>query len=150
MMQCLLAPSHVYCHPVSGSSSPSLPHTPSTVRAFDGVCLPFLLHSGEAQWRVPIRRACSKPWVDHFSQVSDYQRDLSGYTLKRYATPQSVNTPLQRREWHLRTLEGDKRPVTWESLSDNWVGAQACSKIKNSTPHSCMDLRKRWRETEEH
>lgn len=74
----------------------SLPRTPSTVKAIGGVCLSFLLNNGEMRWRAPIRRLCSTPRVDHFSQVSDHQRDLSGYTLKCSATLQSVNIPLQK------------------------------------------------------
>lgn len=71
---------------------PPLPHTASTGRAVDAACLSFLLNHGEMHWRAPIRRSRSKPRVDHFSQVSAHQRDLSGYALKRCATPPSVNT----------------------------------------------------------
>lgn len=83
----------------------SLLHTPTTVKAIVGVCLAFLLNNGETRWRARIRRLCSTPRVDHFSQVSDHQRGLSGYTLKCSATLQSVNIYPYKREWHLRTLK---------------------------------------------
>lgn len=127
----------------------SLPHTPSTVRAIGGVCLPFLLNNGETRWRAPIRRLCSTR-VDHFSRVSDHQRDLSGYTLKCSATPQSVNIPLQKRvafESAGSACMFLRLSVMWESLGAIW-GLMSAPALRIQRP--LMDWRKKWTETEGH